>query len=226
MSFMNKQVGSFFTGQQQRGAFRKATRPVTPELIEEDDPPKKTKEQASCVANMAVLATFFLPIFLVAAGVSFGTTYWFNISPYHVGLFVRYNNWTTVSDSVSHFYSNSSITTYDEMEKTWKIGVPLLLTGGSLFVVGFLFLIFYPCHRTIGFSKIALAFIIAIILMIALIVYAAGLVQFILYAVNGHNGNTIQWSFYMCCVGAGCGLVATVFFWVHVIYQYCCDYYE
>ncbi|KAH3709490.1 hypothetical protein DPMN_068953 [Dreissena polymorpha] len=223
MSFMNRpNNASFFLGQ--KGAFKKAVRPVTPEMIEEEEPPRTTKEQASCIHNMALAAAFLVPILLIAGALSFGTTYWFNISPFHVGLFVRYNNWTTLSESVDQFYSNDTISEFDQLKKTWTIGRPLLIAGGSMFVVSFIGLALYPCHRTIKLSKITMAFVVAVVLLIALALYIAGMAMFISYAVKGYNGAKIQWSFYMSSIACGCGFLATLLFWLHVIYQYCCDY--
>ncbi|KAL4217795.1 hypothetical protein ACF0H5_022534 [Mactra antiquata] len=193
------------------------SRPLTPDTISEDSI-KLTKDQHICINNLGMAAAFFLPIALITGAVGIGTNYWFNIQHYYVGLFTRCDNWTQICQSVDKFYDEDST---DSLKLTWTIGVPLILTGGSILVIALLTLVCYPCHRRVNFSKVACAITVGVILLLGFLTFSGGFVLFVLYAINDPNSATIMWSFYCACAASGTSFIATVLFWIHVFYTGC-----
>lgn len=216
-AFFQKSGADFFGYNGRKNTIR----PDSPDSVSSDDSIKLTKHQHDCINNLGMAAAFFLPIALIAGAVGFGTTYWFNIPPYYVGLFKRCNNWTVVCDSVKNFYSDGKTDVYS-VKTTWTIGVPLLLLGGAILVIAFATMVCYPCHRKVNFGKMACAVTVGIILLLGFIAFLSGFAMFSYYAGTTQAAKPM-WSFYIAATAAGFAFLSALLFWVHIFYTGCFD---
>ncbi|KAK3087292.1 hypothetical protein FSP39_004309 [Pinctada imbricata] len=165
---------------------------------------------SNCTRTLGIVTVILLLLSFALTLVGAATPYWFDVGSYTKGLFQYCSTENSVCDDVSAYL------TTDKAKSTWRLVTSLVLVGASLLLIASVCLCCFLNGKEVTYARGCFGVTTLIIMIAGSGTAIGGMVVMTTYYIDDGQSYTLNWSYYLCAVGAGLSFLAFCAFFIYM----------